>query len=391
MLTSLAIIFVFGWLAKIICEKIGIPSLVGMMIVGMMISPYALDWLSDSLLNIAADLRQLALIIILTRAGLSLKLDDLKQIGRPALLMCFVPACFEILGVLMFACMLLSISLQEAALVGSVLAAVSPAVIVPRMLKLMEQGYGVKHKIPQLILAGASVDDVFVIILFTAFTSLITQNTFHASDLMAIPISIIVGIIVGILVGKVMLWLFECMPMHPSMNTILLLSVSFLLLEVEKQISIPMSALLSIMSMGMMMGKEKQTKMVSIQESYNRLWIAAEILLFVLVGASVDVLYALQAGWSLILLVLLALCIRMIGVLCCFIKTDLTWKERCFCMIAYSPKATVQAAIGGIPLSMGLACGNQVLAAAVVAILITAPIGAFLIDRFHPILLEKMK
>ncbi|MEG2798900.1 MAG: cation:proton antiporter [Erysipelotrichaceae bacterium] len=391
MLTSLAYIFLLGLLMSVIFTKFRLPSLIGLIITGMLLSPYALNALSPSLLAISPDLRQLALVIILTRAGLSLDISDLKKVGRPAILMCFVPACFEIIGVVLLAPPLLHITVLEAAIMGSVIAAVSPAVVVPRMLKLMEQDYGRKHSIPQLILAGASVDDVFVIVLFTAFTSLSQGGHISYLSFLQIPISIILGVLVGVLCGRILITFFKKVHMRDSIKILIILSVSFLLIELQNQLEgiIPISGLLGIMGIGITINQKYLILAKRLSSKYNKLWVASEILLFVLVGASVDLSYAFGVGIFAILLVVGALLFRMVGVAMCLVKTELTKKERLFTMLAYTPKATVQAAIGGVPLAMGLACGQQVLSVAVVSILITAPFGAIAIDQSYKKLLTK--
>lgn len=391
MLTSLSLIFLLGLMLGSIFNKLKLPSLLGMIITGMILSPYAFNLLDSSILEISADLRQLALIIILTRAGLSLDVDDLKKVGRPAIFMCFVPACFEIIGVVLIAPKLLGISVLEAAIMGSVLAAVSPAVVVPRMIKIMEEGYGKERSIPQLILAGASVDDVFVIVLFTAFISLATGRDFSASSLLQVPISIVLGIIVGVLCGLLLMNFFKKFHMRDSVKIIVILSLSGLLIELQNILNgtIPISGLLAIMSMGVIIYKKYNVLANILSEKYSKLWVAAEVLLFVLIGATVDLNFAIQAGLYSVLIVLGGLLFRMIGVYVCLLKTKLSNKERLFCMLAYTPKATVQAAIGAIPLTMGLASGQQILTVAVISILITAPFGAVCIDYLYPKLLNR--
>ncbi|MBP1756155.1 MAG: potassium transporter [Firmicutes bacterium] len=391
MLTSIAYIFLLGLLLGSIFNKLKLPSLLGMLITGMILSPYALNLLDDKILNISPELRQLALVIILTRAGLSLDLGDLKKVGRPAVLMCFVPACFEMLGIILLAPPLLHVTILEAAIMGAVVAAVSPAVIVPRMIKLMEEGYGTKNSIPSLILAGASVDDVFVIVVFTALTGLAQGKTVDVYSFLRIPISILVGIIVGIVLGYILYRFFRQFHLRDSAKVIILLGMSFLLIELEKRIGsfIPISGLIAIMSMAATIYKKYEVLAKRLSDKFNRLWVAAEILLFVLVGATVNLQYALAAGLVSLVVIFGALLVRMVGVYCCLIKTKLPIKERVFCMIAYTPKATVQAAIGAIPLSMGLACGDKVLTVAVLSIIFTAPLGAFIIDRNYRRLLER--
>ncbi len=391
MLTSLSLIFLLGLLLGSIFNKLKLPSLLGMIFTGIILGPHVLNLLDDSIISISADLRQLALVIILTRAGLSLDITDLKKVGRPAILMCFVPACFEIVGVILIVPKLLGVTLLEAAIMGSVIAAVSPAVIVPRMIKIMEEGYGKEKSIPQLILAGASVDDIFVIVIFTALTGLASGESGSGFRLLEIPISILLGIIIGIICGALLIRFFKKIHMRDSIKIIILLSISFLLIEFEHRLDgiIPISGLLAIMSMGIFMKQSYSILASRLSIKYNKLWVAAELLLFVLVGATVDISYALLMGVSAIIIVILALIIRMIGVFICMLKTNLNMKERFFCMIAYMPKATVQAAIGGIPLAMGLACGEKVLTVAVLAILITAPLGAFFVDGMYKRLLVK--
>ena len=357
----------------------------------MILSPFALNLLDESILAISPDLRQLALIIILTRAGLSLDIEDLKKVGRPAVLMCFVPACFEILGVLVIAPKVLGITYLEAAIMGSVIAAVSPAVIVPRMIKIMEEGYGKERSIPQLILAGASVDDVFVIVLFTAFTSLATGGEVTPASFLQIPISIILGIVLGAFIGIWLTIFFRKFHMRDTVKLIIIISISCLMIELQNRLEgiIPISGLLAIMSMGIAIYQSHHVLAKRLSVKYNKLWVAAEVLLFVLVGASVDLQYAFKAGIFAVVIVIGALAFRMVGVLICMIRTKLSKKERVFCMLAYTPKATVQAAIGAIPLAMGLACGQQVLTVAVLSILITAPFGAICVDHFYKKLLIK--
>ena len=390
MLTSLALIFLLGLTLGTIFLKLKLPSLLGMLITGMILGPYALNLLDDTILSISSDLRQLALVIILTRAGLSLDINALKKVGRPAILMCFIPATLEIVGVILLAPRLMGITVLEAAIMGAVLAAVSPAVIVPRMIKLIEKGYGTEKGIPELILAGASVDDVYVIVLFTAFISLATGGTVTVQNFIQIPISIIIGLGIGVLFGITLSKFYRKLHMRDSVKVIIMLSVSFLLVELEHQLNgiIPMSGLLAIMSMGITLYQSHSVLAKRLSTKYSKLWVAAEIILFVLVGAAVDLNYAKSAGIIAIVIVLGAMLFRMIGVSICMIKTELTKKERLFCMISYTPKATVQAAIGAIPLSLGLASGHKVLTIAVLAILITAPIGAVGIDKTYKKLLK---
>ena len=392
MLTSFAFIFLLGMLLSSILKKLRLPGLLGMLITGIVLGPYVLNLLDPSILSISADLRQIALIIILTRAGLSLDINDLKKVGRPVILMCFVPACLEIAGMILLAPGLLGISVLDAAIMGTVVAAVSPAVIVPKMLMLMEQGYGRENSIPQLIMAGASVDDVFVIVLFTAFTGLAQGESITAASFAQVPVSILTGMIVGVVTGLLLAVLFAKLHMRDSGKVVVLLSISFLMVALENSIKgvIPFSGLLAVMSMGIALQKKQLVVAERLSVKYSKLWVAAEILLFVLVGATVDVSYALAAGASAILLIFGVLLFRMAGVFLCMLKTRLSGKERLFCMIAYMPKATVQAAIGGVPLALGLGCGKIVLTVAVLAILITAPLGAFGVDMTYRKLLPRI-
>lgn len=390
MLTSIAIILLSGLLLGSIFSKLKLPSLLGMIIVGMVLGSHALNLIDGSILEISADLRQIALVIILTRAGLSLDISDLKKVGRPAVLMCFVPACVEIAGTVILAPLLLGVNTLDAAIMGSVIAAVSPAVVVPRMIRLMEEGHGREHCIPQLILAGASVDDVFVIVVFTAFTALASSGTISAGSFLQIPVSISLGILLGVFAGSILVLFFQKFHMRDSVKLLIILSFSFLLLEVQNRLEgiVPISGLLAIMSLGLIIKHKYDRLAIRLSGKYNKLWVGAEVFLFVLVGAAVDIKYAISAGIAPVFVVLGALCFRMLGVSISLLKTNLTKRERLFCMLAYTPKATVQAAIGSIPLTMGLACGQIVLTVAVLSILITAPFGAICIDNFYRKLLE---
>lgn len=389
MLISIAYMLMMGMFLGWICKKLQLPALMGMILTGIILGPHILNLIDESILQISSELRKIALIIILMRAGLSLNVDDLKKVGRPAILMCFLPACFEITGMILLAPKLLGMTILDSAILGSVIAAVSPAVIVPKMLKLMEEHYGTTKSIPQLILAGASVDDVFVIVLFSAFTGLAKGNQISITSFLTIPVSILTGIGIGILIGCVLAKYLENIHIRDTAKILILLCISFVLVTLEdsSKFLLPFSALIAIMSMGIALQKKRQIVAVRLSLKFNKLWVAAEILLFVLVGATVDLKYAASAGISAVILIFGVLLFRMAGVFCCLIKTNLSMKERLFCMIGYTPKATVQAAIGGVPLAMGLSCGNIVLTIAVLAILITAPCGAFLIEQTYQKLL----
>lgn len=392
MLTSLGLVLLLGMALGALAKRLKLPSLVGMLIAGMILGPYALDLLSDSLLNISADLRQLALIIILTRAGLSLDVEALKRVGRPAVLMCFVPACFEILGMTLLAPRLLGVSTLDAAIMGAVVGAVSPAVIVPRMIRLSEEGWGVDRGIPQLILAGASVDDVFVIVMFTAFTGLASGGTgLTVGAVLGVPASILTGVAAGLLLGWLLAQWFRRVHMRDSVKVVILLSLDFLLVAAEDALEgiFPFSGLLAVMGAGVGLQKWRTVVAQRLSLKFSKLWVAAEVALFVLVGAAVDLRYALSAGVMAILAVLGALCFRAVGVLVCVSGAHFSGKEKLFCVLGYLPKATVQAAIGGVPLAMGLGCGQIVLTVAVIAILVTAPLGALAIDRSYSKLLTQ--
>ncbi len=393
MLTSIAIILLFGLLVGWIFSKMKLPSLLGMIIVGIVLSSHCLNLVDDSILTISGDLRQIALVIILTRAGLSLNFSDLKKVGRPAILMCFVPACIEMIGTIIFAPLLLGVSFLDAAIIGSVIAAVSPAVVVPRMIKLIEDGYGTDKSIPQLILAGASVDDVFVIVVFTALTTLASTGEVSAISFIQIPTSILLGVLLGGVLGTILVWFFRRFHIRDSVKVLIILSVSFLLLELQNRLEgiVPVSGLLAIMSVGVIINQKYDVLAKRLSVKYNKLWLGAEIFLFVLVGIAVDLKYALEAGVVVILLVSLALVFRMMGVAISLVKTKLNKKERLFCAVAYTPKATVQAALGTVPLAMGLPCGEIVLAVAVISILLTAPFGAICVDNLYKKLLSKQE
>lgn len=397
MLTSLSFIFLVGLAMAAICQRIRLPRIIGMLLTGIVLGPYVLDLLDPSILSISSELRQMALIIILVKAGLSLNLADLKKVGRPAVMLSCVPASFELLGYVLFAPMILGINRIEAAVMGAVLAAVSPAVVVPRMVKLMETGYGTKKSIPQMILAGASCDDIFVIVLFSTFSGMAQGGSARVMDFVNIPISIVSGILLGAVAGWLLSLFFETAYakehyVRNSMKVIIVLGGSFLLMSVETWVKpyISVSGLLAVVSMACVL-KLRSIKAVSarLSEKFGKLWLAAEVLLFVLVGAAVDIRYTMGAGLAAVLMIFTALIFRTIGVLICLAGTALNWKERLFCVIAYLPKATVQAAIGSVPMAMGFPCGQIVLSVAVMAILITAPLGALGMDSTFEKLLEK--
>lgn len=397
MLASISLIFLVGLAMGAICQKLKMPRIIGMLVTGIVLGPYVLDFLDPSILSISSELRKLALIIILLKAGLSLDLNDLKKAGRPAILMSFVPATCEIAGYILFAPLLLGINRIEAAVMGAVLGAVSPAVVIPRMVMLMEEKYGTKKAIPQMIMAGASCDDIFVIVLFTTFLSMAQGGSADIVDFVNIPVSIVLGILLGAVTGYGLYLFFETSYAHKhcvrnSTKVIVVLGFSMLLVSVEGWLEgkVSVSGLLAVVSMACVI-KIKSTAFVSkrLSEKFGKLWIAAEVVLFVLVGAAVDIRYTLSAGIAAVFMIFIALIFRTAGVLICTIKTKLNMKERIFCVIAYLPKATVQAAIGSVPLAAGLACGKIILSVAVLAIIITAPLGALGIDNTYKKLLEK--
>lgn len=397
MLTSLAFIFLVGLAMAAVCQRLKLPRIIGMLITGILLGPYMLNLLDTSILSISAELRQMALIIILIKAGLSLNLSDLKKVGRPAIMMSCVPASCEILGFFLFAPYILGITRIEAAVMGAVLAAVSPAVVIPRMVQLMDSKYGTDKSIPQLIMAGASCDDIFVIVLFSTFASMAQGGNANIMDFVNIPVSIILGIALGAITGYILSLFFETAYAHKhyvrnSMKVIIVLGVAFLLMAIETWLKeiVSVSGLLAVVSMACVI-KVKSVTFVSkrLSEKFGKLWLAAEVILFVLVGAAVDIRYTLNAGMAAVLMIFIALIFRAVGVTICLLGTSITWKERIFCMIAYLPKATVQAAIGSVPLAMGLPCGQIVLSVAVLAILITAPLGALGIDLTYKQFLQK--
>lgn len=382
MLLSIALILLVGMTLGRLCKKAKLPALIGMLATGIILGPYVLNLLDESILGISAELRKIALIIILTRAGLGLDLTGLKKIGRSAVLMCFIPAAFEIVGILILGPTVMGMKLIDAAILGAVLGAVSPAVVVPRMVRLMDEGYGVNEGIPELILAGASVDDVFVIVLFEAFISIAQGQEVSAISFINIPVSILLGIGIGLLLGILFAALFKHIHMRDTAKVLLILSFSFLLVVIEDSMTtaITFSALIAIMFIGIGLKKKRPEVAGRISAKYGKLWVGAEVFLFVLVGATVNINYLANVGLKAVLVILGALVFRSIGVFFSLLGTGLNSKERLFVVLSYLPKATVQAAIGGIPLALGLACGDTVLTIAVLSIVLTAPLGAFAID-----------
>lgn len=391
MLLSVGLILLVGMSLGWLCQKLKLPSLLGMLLTGVLLGPYVLDLLDPSILNISAELRKIALIIILTRAGLGLDISGLKKIGRPAVMMCFVPASFELFGMILIAPKLMGMTTLEAAIMGSVLAAVSPAVVVPRMVKLMDEGYGTAKGIPQLILAGASVDDVYVIVLFSTFTGMAQGGKASVMSFVNIPVSIILGIAIGLTLGVALAFFFGKVHLRDTSKVLIILSISFLLAAAEDHLAtaITFSSLIAIMFLGVGLQKKREEVAKRLSAKFGKLWVAAEVFLFVLVGATVNIGFLGNVGVKALLVIIGALAFRMLGVFVCLLGTKLSSRERIFAMMAYTPKATVQAAIGSIPLAMGLACGETVLTVAVLAIVLTAPLGAFAIDLSYKKLLEK--
>ena len=391
MLLSISLILILGMFMGWICQKMKLPALLGMLITGIILGPYGLNLLDGSILGISAELRKIALIIILTRAGLGLDLSGLKKIGRPAVLMCFVPASFELLGMILLAPKLMGLSVLESAVMGAVLAAVSPAVVVPRMVKLMDEGYGVKEGIPQLILAGASVDDVYVIVLFSTFVGMMQGEGASILKFVNIPVSIFFGIAIGLFLGVLLAYFFKKVHIRDTSKVLIILSISFLLVVIEDKLTtaITFSSLIAVMFIGIGLQKKREAVAKRLSVKYGKLWVAAEVFLFVLVGATVNIEYLGKVGAKAFVVIIGALIFRMFGVFVCLLGTNLKRKEQLFAMMAYIPKATVQAAIGGIPLALGLACGDTVLTVAVLAIVFTAPLGAFAIDLSYKKLLNK--
>lgn len=390
MFASLAFVFLFGMLGAAVFERMHLPRMIGMLLVGILIGPYALGLLDSSILAISGDLRKLALMLILLRAGLSLELGDLKKVGRPAILMAFVPATFEVAAFVLLAPIILGITHMEAAVMGAVLGAVSPAVVVPRMVRLMEEKRGTAQGVPQMIMAGASCDDVYVIVLFTTFARMAQGGEVRLADFAAVPCSIVLGALAGAACGWLLSRFFARCSLNHTMRTVAMLAVSCLLIAAEEWAkgSVAFSGLLAVMGMAVMLRRKSPTPCAeALSGKVGQLWQAAEILLFVLVGAAVDIRYTMEAGAGAVLMILLALVVRSLGTALCVAGTKLTRRERLFCVLAYLPKATVQAAIGATPLAMGLDCGKIVLSVAVLAILITAPMGAIAMDATYKRLL----
>lgn len=396
MLISLGLIIIFGLIFGFLCQKLKIPALIGMLFTGIILGPYVLNLIDSKTLNISSELRQIALIVILIKAGLSLDISDLKRIGKSAILLSFLPASFEILAYFIFARIFFKIRSVDALLMGSVLAAVSPAVVVPRMVKLIEEKKGVEKSIPQMILAGASCDDIFVLVLFSSFLSMAKGEDVSLISLANVPISIILGIIVGAIIGYILYIVFEFFykkgdMIRNSTKLIIILAISFLLVAMENILKdkIAFSSLLAVIAMSCVFKIKANDEVSSrLSEKFGKLWIFAEVLLFVLVGAEVNIFYIRKLGFTSIIMIFLALIIRSLGTLLSISTSNLNKKEKLFTVFSYMPKATVQAAIGAVPLANGLSSGHIILSMAVLGILLTAPIGAIFIDNFYKKLLD---
>lgn len=393
MLLSAALIILTSLILSQIFIKLKLPGIIGMLLAGILLGPFVLNLIDPSILNLSMDLRQIALIVILVRAGLSLDLEDLKKVGRPAILMAFVPATIELLAITFLAPILFNISYIEALILGSVIAAVSPAVVVPRMLKLMESNYGTEKKVPQLILAGASIDDVYVIVLFASFIQAYQTNTFSMMNILLIPVSIVLGLFLGVISGIFLIWLFKALHIRDTLKVLIMFSISFLFIVLEHELKafIPISGLVAVISLGGTILKKYEILAKRLVGKFEKIWVIAEIMLFVLVGAAVQITVLIHVGLFSIILILISLAFRMIGVWISLIKTKFNKKEKLFIAISYTPKATVQAAIGAIPLSLGIESGSLILTIAVLAIMITAPFGAILMDKSYKKLLVLKK
>ena len=393
MLLSLALILMIGFALSMVFTKVHLPGILGMIVTGILMGPYVLNLISPEILMISSELREIALIVILTRAGLNLDLKDLKAVGRPALMMCFIPAIFEMTAITLVAPVILGVSYFEAAVMATIIAAVSPAIIVPRMIYLMETGYGRDKKIPHLIMAGASVDDIFVIVLFGILIGFYQGNGAGVESMLNIPISIGLGLLVGVISGKGIIGLFHKIPMRDTMKTMMVLSVSFLLVTLQNEAAqwIPISGLLAVMVLGIVLLHGDEEIANRLKSKFSKIWVGAEIMLFVLVGAAVDINIISGVGLPVVALLSVSLIFRGLGVMISLIKTPLNIKERFFCILAYLPKATVQAAIGAIPLTLSMPAGSLILAVAVMTIMLTAPLGAIGIDKTYKKWLNKSK
>ncbi len=397
MIFSLGLILIIGMILAKVFDKLKLPGIIGMLLTGIILGPQVLNLLDTNILGISSDLRTIALIVILLKAGLSLDIKDLKKVGRSAILLSFLPASFEILAYAIFAPKILGLSLIDSLLMGAVMAAVSPAIVVPRMVKLIDEGYGKNESVPQMILAGASCDDVFVLVLFSSFLSMAKGVAFSYKSLLKVPVSIVLGIGFGILIGYLLYLFFERRYkngsyIRNSTKVIIILATAFLLVSMEGMLKgiIPISGLLAVIAMATSYKIRAEKGVVdSLSDKFAKLWIFAEIILFVLVGAEVDIKYMTGIGSIGIFLIFLGLIIRSFGVFISVAGSRLNKKEKIFTIFSYTPKATVQAAIGSVALNNGLDSGMAILSVAVLGIIITAPLGAILIDKSYKKLLKK--
>ena len=378
MLLSVGLIILVGLFLGWVVSKVKLPRIIGMLFAGILLGPYFLNILDVSVANISGDLRRIALIIIIAKAGLSLDISDLKRIGRPAVMLCFVPATLELLAFVLFAPAIMGVTVLQAAILGAVMGAVSPAVTVPRLTKMIDEGIGVKKGIPQMLIAGASADDIYVIVLFTTLVGLEAGGNMSAISFIRIPEEILLGIMAGGALGIILSVYFKKIHIRDSLKITIIMAFSMILYWIEG--IAPVSGLLAVMTMGITLNMRLPAVAKRLSAKFSRLWVAAEIFLFVLVGATLNIGYVAKAGIGMIIMLFIGLLFREIGTLISVSGTGLNRKEILFCLISQLPKATVQAAIGGVPLAMGLSCGNTVLTMAVVSIVITAPLGAIGMD-----------
>ena len=378
MLLSVGLIILVGLFFGWGVSKVKLPRIIGMLFAGILLGPYFLNILDVSVANISGDLRRIALIIIIAKAGLSLDISDLKRIGRPAVMLCFVPATLELLAFVLFAPAIMGVTVLQAAILGAVMGAVSPAVTVPRLTKMIDEGIGVKKGIPQMLIAGASADDIYVIVLFTTLVGLEAGGNMSAISLLRIPEEILLGTMAGGALGLILSVYFKKIHIRDSLKITIIMAFSMILYWIEG--IAPVSGLLAVMTMGITLNMRLPAVAKRLSAKFSRLWVAAEIFLFVLVGATLNIGYVAKAGIGMIIMLFIGLLFREIGTLISVSGTGLNRKEILFCLISQLPKATVQAAIGGVPLAMGLSCGNTVLTMAVVSIVITAPLGAIGMD-----------
>ncbi len=391
MLLSIALIILISLTLATLFERVKLPGILGMLLTGIILGPFVLNLIDSSILDISGDLREIALIVILIRAGLSLDVKDLKEVGRPAILLSFLPATIEIIAITLIAPIFFDISYLTALTMGAIVAAVSPAIVVPRMIKLIEKRYGRTHRVPQMILAGASIDDIYAIIIFTAAVNLQQGQDFSFITIINVPIAIILGALLGIISSIGIIWFFKKFHLRDTVKVMLIFAVGFLFITLEDVIQpwIAVSGLLGVMALAMTLTKLHPVLSSRLIKKFEKIWVTAEIMLFVLVGALVDITVLVDAGLFSILLIMIALIFRMLAAYLSTLKTNLTGNERLFTVLSYTPKATVQAAIGAIPLALGLPHGDLILLVSVLAIVITAPFGAIAMDNTYKRLLTQ--